>query len=142
MRLVILALSVLTQFPITANGETLGGVWHVTKTDCGGKTSDFLSISESVNGGPVTDVYHLDSIEFTNRHVTFVVGGHRLEASTSLRMRGDRGTLKIRLLGEDRDASWKIDDNGLAFSILGVEEQPVVITGTRQPPVGTGRTKR
>ena len=142
MRFVILALSVLSQFPIIANGETLRGVWHVTTTECGGEAIDFLSISESINGGPVSATHHLDSIEIKKRDMTFLVGGHSLEATTSGWTRGEKGRFKIRLLGKDRDAMWIVDGGGLTLSILGVEEQPVVVKATRQQPPKTGRTKR
>ena len=142
MRFVILALSVLTQLPINANGETLRGVWHVTATECGGEAIDFLSFSESRNGGTVTAVHHLDFIEIKNGDMKFLVGGHNLEAATSGWARGEKGRFKIRLLGKDRDATWNIDDSGLTLSILGVEEQPVVHKATRQQPPKTGRTMR
>lgn len=142
MRFVILVLFVLAQCPINANGETLRGVWYVTATECDGEAFDFLSISESKNGGPVTATYHLDSIEIENGDITFRVGGHHLKATTSGWTRGEKGKFQIGFLGKDRDVTWKIDGNELTLSIFGVEEQPIVVKATRQKPPKTVRTQK
>ena len=102
MRVQILTLLAIALVSSVANAESLGGVWHVATTECGGKPSNLFTISESTNDGPVSAVYKLDAIEFASRNVTFVVGGQRLKASTSLRLSGEKGSFKMKLLGNSK----------------------------------------
>jgi|GEM_PF-3460529 len=140
MRLLMPALLAITLVPGLASAESLGGIWYVTAVECHGKPVDLFTVSESVNGGEVTAVYELESLEFSSRSVTFVSGRHLFKLSTGLRVPGKKGSFKMKLLGERRVVRWIIDGEVLTLSIPGLAVEPVVVKATRKQVVRAGIT--
>ncbi len=130
MRYVLLSLLVLLPATVTAQEASLRGAWRVATVESGGKPSDAFSVTETIDGG-AAEVHLLDSLVFDDRVLTLFVGRHRMTSTTSPLPAGDRGTLKIRLLGRNRIASWAIKRERLVLTIDDPDGRPIVITADR-----------
>lgn len=130
MHFVLLSLWVLLPVSVTDQETSLRGAWRVATVESGGRPSDAFSVTESVDGG-APEVHRLDSLVFDDRVLTWFVGRHRMTSTTSPLPPGDRGTLKIRLRGRNRIATWAIKGERLVLTINDPDGQPIVITADR-----------